>query len=542
MKLYANRKLLDDVYLNELAYGARELGYEIELTNDGFELVGYHKELRDTFSQRRKAIEQHVAKELEPGAVATGRQYQQAALKTRTRKRETNRDSLLADWAEILKAKELTLPTVANLDPERDLTLSGQLQSIVAAQDGIAHAEERESVFKRGKVERFALEHHCGRQSWHQLQCEIVKTGELIQVDATRDRYTTQTAIDRERETVQLMQWGQGKVQPIADRDRVNKIAPDTLTTGQRAALELSVTTTDQTIAWQGVAGAGKSYALNLYRQLATEAGYSVRGFAPSAAAATVLSEEAGMPSDTVASLLNSKREPKRTDDSSEVWVIDEAGLLSAKDAHALLKRATAENARVLLVGDTKQLSAVEAGNPFKSLQQHGIALAHLEESLRQKEERLKAAVDAISKGDLASGFYHLDQAGSIRAVATQEARVSQIVEDYLALSPYQRSRTLIVANTNVERRSITEGIRAGLQAEGRLATDTFTMTSLKPRDWTTAQAKYAKQYERGDVIVPTQDYRKQQLVKGQQYSVVEIDEARNRLTVEAINGERFGT
>ena len=547
-ELYANRKLLDDVYLNELAYGARELGYEIELTNDGFELAGYHKELRDTFSQRRRAIEQHIAKELEPGTVATGRQYQQAALKTRTKKRETKRDSLIRDWEEVLKAKQLALPTVPTVAEQRDLAFSGQIQSVVAARDGIAHAEERESVFKRGKVERFALEHHCGLQSWNQLQREIAKTGELIQVDATRDRYTTQSAIDQERETVSLMQRGQGKVQSIGDRDQVKAISSNTLTMGQRAALELSVTTTDQTIAWQGVAGAGKSYALNLYRQLATEAGYSVRGFAPSAAAATVLSEEAGMPSDTVASLLNSKMQPERdafgtgkpARSTSEIWVIDEAGLLSAKDAHALLKRATAQNARVLLVGDTKQLSAVEAGNPFKSLQQHGIAIAHLEESLRQKEERLRSAVDAISKGDLGSGFYHLDQAGSIRSVETQEARVTQIVEDYLALSPYQRSRTLIVANTNVERRSITEGIRIGLQAEGRLAADTFTMTSLKPRDWTTAQAKYAKQYDCGDVIVPTQDYRKQQLVKGQQYSVVEIDQARNRLTVEGIDGNRF--
>lgn len=539
-ELYANRKLLDDVYLNELAYGARELGYEIEPTEDGFELAEYNKEIRDTFSQRRKAIESHVAEQVESGAVAAGRLYQQAALKTRNRKREVDRETLLEDWETVLSAKQLTLPAVPAVDEERDLTISGQIQSIVAAHDGIHHAEERESVFKRGKVERFALEHHCGLQSWKHLQTAISNTQQLIRVDAVRDRYTTQTAIDRERETVQLMQRGQGKMPSIADRERVTEIAPNTLTSGQRAALELSVTTTDQTIAWQGIAGAGKSYALNLYRQLAIEAGYAVRGFAPSAAAATVLSEEAGMPSDTVASLLNSKIDPRRSHTSPEIWVIDEAGLLSAKDAHALLKRATTQNARVLLVGDTKQLSAVEAGNPFKSLQQHGIGVAHLEESRRQKENQLKMAVDAISKGDLNSGFYHLDQGGSIRSVETSEARVSQVVEDYLALSAYQRSRTLIVANTNTERRSITEGIRAGLQAERNLGDDTFTMTSLKPHDWTISEAKYAKRYEPGDVIVPTQDYRKQQLVKGQQYAVVAIDEAQNRLTVEAIDGQRW--
>lgn len=539
-ELYANRKLLDDIYLNELAYGARELGYEIESTQDGFELAGYHKELRDTFSQRRKAIEQYVAKELEPGAVPAGRQYGQAALKTRTRKREVDRESLLEDWAEILAAKQLTLPIAPQPTEERDLMISGQIQAIVAARDGIAHAEERESVFRRGKVERFALEHHCGLQSWQQLQAEIAKTEQLIQVDATRDRYTTQTAIDRERETIAFMRQGQERVQPIADQNRVSEIAPDTLTAGQRAALELSVTTTDRTIAWQGGAGTGKSYALDLYRQLATAAGYAVRGFAPSAAAAMVLSEEAGIGSNTVASLLNSKSEWGQSRQNSEIWIIDEAGLLSAKDAHALLKHATAQNARVLLVGDMKQLSAVEAGNPFRSLQQHGMTTAYLGEFRRQKTEHLKAAVNAIANEDLKSGFYHLDQGKSIRAVETPAARVSCIVEDYLDLSPYQRSRTLIVANTNAERRSITQNIRVGLQAEGELAADTFMMTSLKPHDWTTAEAKYAKQYELGDVIVPTQDYRKQQLVKGQQCTVVGIDETKNQLKLEAIDGQRW--
>ena len=113
-------------------------------------------------------------------------------------------------------------------------------------------------------------------------------------------------------------------------------------------------------------------------------------------------------------------------------------------------------------------------------------------------------------------------------------------MEDYLALSSVQRSKTLIVANTNAERQAITQGIRQGLQAEGRLAADTFRMTSLKPQGWTTAEAKYARRYEVGNVIVPTQDYRKQQLVKGQPYTVVAIDELANRLTVEATTGPRF--
>ena len=119
------------------------------------------------------------------------------------------------------------------------------MQAIVAARDGINHAEERESVFRRGKVECFALEHHVGLQSWRQLETAIANTNQLIQVDAIRDKCTTQMAIIRERETIALMKQGQGTFAEIATVEGVADRIPDSLTTGQRAALELGITTSD---------------------------------------------------------------------------------------------------------------------------------------------------------------------------------------------------------------------------------------------------------------------------------------------------------
>jgi hypothetical protein len=62
----------------------------------------------------------------------------------------------------------------------------------------------------------------------------------------------------------------------------------------------------------------------------------------------------------------------------------------------------------------------------------------------------------------------------------------------------------------------------------------------LKARDLTTVEAKYAQNYEPGYILIPTQDYRKQQLAKGQQYAVVAIAPTTNQLTVESENGQRF--
>ena len=163
-------------------------------------------------------------------------------------------------------------------------------------------------------------------------------------------KYTTQTAIQRELDTIRLMQTSKGQVAAIATPEEIDRhLAQEiTLTQGQRGAIELSAGSCDRIVAWQGVAGSGKTYSLKLLKDLAEAKGYTVQGFAPSAEAAHTLAKAAHIPSDTVASLLARQAKPSPTDKT--IWIVDEAGLLSAKDAHALLQRATAQQTRVILV------------------------------------------------------------------------------------------------------------------------------------------------------------------------------------------------
>jgi ATP-dependent exoDNAse (exonuclease V) alpha subunit len=216
-------------------------------------------------------------------------------------------------------------------------------------------------------------------------------------------RFTTQAAVNRELETIKLMQQAKGSVDSIADNETVtSRLAEKTLTGGQQDAIALATTTTDGFIAWQGVAGAGKTYVVNEFKLIAAEQAYTIKGFAPSSEAAKVLGDEVGIESNTVASLLISHQNEEAKD--KQVWIVDEAGLLSAKDAHDLLKLATEQKARVILIGDTKQLSAVEAGNPFRSLQSAGISTAYLNQSLRQRVKDLQESVDLVAAGKIEQG------------------------------------------------------------------------------------------------------------------------------------------
>ncbi len=388
----------------------------------------------------------------------------------------------------------------------------------------------------RSKVERFALENHLGQQSFADLQQAIQNNQELIQ--AGPNKYTTQTAIQQELDTIRLMQTGKGQVAAIASPDEIERhlAQESTLTHGQRGAIELSGGSCDRILAWQGVAGSGKTYSLKLLKDLAETKGYTIQGFAPSAEAAHTLAKAAQIPSDTVASLLSRQVETSPTDKT--IWIVDEAGLLSAKDAHALLQRATTQQARVILVGDTRQLSAVEAGNPFKSLQAGGIQTAYLEESRRQKTQNLKAAVAMLEAGQLEQAIHHLDQTGAIQVIPQQDQRFQKITQDYLNLSPKEQRNTLLLAGNHTERLALTTQIRQALQQQNILGEDTFTLTSLRSRNLTTAQATYASHYQPGDVIVPSHTYKSQGLVKYQQYRVIQTNRETNRITVETPQGQ----
>ena len=112
-----------------------------------------------------------------------------------------------------------------------------------------------------------------------------------------------------------------------------------TLSEEQQQAIAISCAATDQVIGWQGSAGAGKTFALNSFRQLAEEQGYQVSGYAPSAVAAHELGESLSIEANTVARLLVSEPFHTGADSKPQLWFVDEAGLLSMKDAKALLEK-----------------------------------------------------------------------------------------------------------------------------------------------------------------------------------------------------------
>ncbi|BAZ02848.1 hypothetical protein NIES37_68610 [Tolypothrix tenuis PCC 7101] len=524
-EIFKNKKFLGMVYQNYLALEIEKLGYQVEPKKHGqFEIKGFRDEDLKEFSKRRQQILNAA------GSDATWAEREAAWTATRNKKQKINLQELKASWKE--EALALGINFVQPLNPQTQR--QPRLVSKENLEDAIAHCSERNVAFTQEDLEKFILTQ--GLATDVSLIEPLIKVNsELLSLSQDKRDFTTLAAVNRELATIKLMQKGQGQVSPLAQGEIVsNHLEKTALNQDQRRAVLDAATTTDQFMAWQGVAGAGKTFALKELKAIATASGYTIKGFAPSSMAAKVLSQELDIQAETVARLLVS--EPPQQTELNQIWVVDEAGLLSAKDALALLERATVEQARVLLVGDTKQLSAVEAGNPFKSLQQAGIKTSHLNESNRQRAPKLKLAVDLVASGRIQEGFERLDENGYIQTV-TPESKIEAIAADYIKSTPEERTRTLVLAGTNFERLAITQAIREHLKAEGSLGTAT-NITQLQAKDLTSVQMRYTHNFELGDLVMPTRSYKRRGLSKGELYEVVGKDT--DRLLLKATDGKQL--
>ena len=97
------------------------------------------------------------------------------------------------------------------------------------------------------------------------------------------------------------------------------------------------------------------------------------------------------------------------------VLVVDEAGLLSHRQMLSLTEWVASKQGRLLLVGDTRQHTSVEAGDALRVLEQHSalqtIALRQIQ---RQVDHEYRAAISDLSEGHGSRAVNRLKQIGAV--------------------------------------------------------------------------------------------------------------------------------
>src|SRR5262249_8079397 len=117
-----------------------------------------------------------------------------------------------------------------------------------------------------------------------------------------------------------------------------------------------------------GRAGAGKTFTLDAVREAFEASGHRVIGASLAARAARELQSGAGIESATAHSLRAALDGGRTSLGPGDVLVIDEAAMLGTRLTADLADEVRHANAKMILVGDPKQLPAVEAGGLIPAL------------------------------------------------------------------------------------------------------------------------------------------------------------------------------
>ena len=199
--------------------------------------------------------------------------------------------------------------------------------------------------------------------------------------------------------------------------------------------------------------------------------------------------------------------------------------MLSARDAEALATLARDAGARLILVGDVKQLGSVEAGRSFGQLQDAGMSTFVLDQIVRQTNDHSREAVEVLLSGEAAKAFAALDAGGgAVIQHHEDDVRRSRIAQDFARLSPQERASTIVLDPTREGRQLLTDAIRHELLRDGTLGDDALVASVLEPCGLTRAEAATAASYAPGQVVTFRSGSRAERLSRGRAYRVQSID------------------
>ena len=593
-KLWSFNTLLNSMTMARFRLSVEKMGYEAGLVgkHGNFEAAGIAREQVMAFSTRREEVlAARRGSGLEAGIVATletrkgkepVRDREGLLSSWRQRAEEVGLDlgslidaSRMRTAAKALagsRGQSLLQRGIAKLrefaqrikgDPADPLipahVLKQDAPTIAAAQavaSAVRHLSQREAAFPREGLLKAALDFGLPTTVDH-VETRVnalVRSGALEPGKGEhRGWLASREALDLESTILANVDQGRGAASPILDRsdaaERVQAVAAInhgiSLNEGQENAASLVLSSHDRIVAIQGIAGAGKSSVMKPVAQLLREEGKQVLGLAVQNTLVQMLERDTGIQSMTIARFLAQwgrlLREPGNTTLLGEarsalgdhVLLLDEASMVSNEDKAKLVRLANlAEVQRLVLVGDKRQLGAVDAGKPFDLVQQAGIERANMDVNLRGRDPALRRAQAAAQEGRIEDALRAL-------APSTIEARGDSAIvaaEQWLALSPADRDRTSIYASGRSLRSAVNEAVQRGLKANGELGPRAARLSVHVRINATREELRHLGAYRAGMILNFRSFDRAQGLAAGD-YTVKSIDHARKRLVLEDKKG-----
>jgi conjugative relaxase-like TrwC/TraI family protein len=498
--LYKHKMAAGAIYRAELSYQLeKRLGLKLEREESWFKAVGVPEGLTEEFSKRRHQIEES----LDQHGTRSAKAAAAAALATREKKEHFDRSELRDAWQEIGRAYGFTPEKVEGLlhCQRRRSDHEERLQSAVSTavkklMQSHAHFSERDLV-------RYAAEEAQGKclsasVIREAVREELEKSPEIVRLGRVKDelRYTTREMLKVEKKMLdQVEELNRRSGHIVSDRTTKAVLAEHpSMKEEQKNALLHVANGADITVI-SGMAGTGKTFLLEALRKAYEREGREVIGVALAGKAAQGLEDGAGIKSQTIHRQLWKMEAPDlkeiakyhlkqlvralkgksnyglRTAEKfgeRTVLVVDEAGMVGTRQMAKLIEAVRDAGAKLILVGDARQLQPIECGAPFKSIgERHG--QAELKDIIRQKDERDKENVRRFARGDSHEALADLAKRGLLTVAEDPRAAMRELISAWKEVGVQNPTGNIIIAGTNLKATVLNRRAQEERRAQGLL-------------------------------------------------------------------------
>jgi conjugative relaxase-like TrwC/TraI family protein len=529
---------------------AIELGYAIEpdAGRSGrardWRIVGIPAEVCEIFSKRSDQIAEYLAESGYTGYRARN----VAAHHNRPVKRGTGTEELMPRWIEELEAHGWTVERLAASLEHARLACRGLARPLTEAEIDSLAAEllDQEGEFlARWKVfDRPRLVAEIAPRLYGHDPAELDRVIDrvlasdlvvpLIGIAGACDQPYTATAVLATEHTIaDTLQRLTARPGPVVAPELVEQASRTAQTqighrlgAGQRRAVARICGSGRAIDVIVGVAGSGKTTALDVAARAIEAAGYQVIGTATSGQATRTLGHRARVPASTMRSLLWRLDHGRIALDRRTVVVLDEASMTADLDLARLLLCTERAGSKLVIVGDHRQLAPVGPGGALQAvLERHTDVVTVLDHNLRQRDPAERIALHHLRAGHVESAVSFYAANARIRIAATRtEALVAMV--DAWAADTAAGHDTLMLAWRRVSVADLNRLARVRAEQAGWL-----TGPDLEAPD--------GRGYAVGDLVVTLAPNHEGELVTSQRGRVVAINPRAMTLTMLTDDGRR---
>lgn len=389
-----------------------------------------------------------------------------------------------------------------------------------------------QAIFKKKDVEVFLQKHVPFDERKGLLERALQDAQVLSLYDKETQKetgyFTTQAVREEEEKLLRFTDSiAKRSAIPLSDLPIEKGLEGKILSDEQRKSYELCTDSERNLILIQGRAGTGKSYLLNAIRIAHAHEGYRVLGLAPTNKVAQDL-REAGFEAKTCHSFLFAFKNNRETLDSNTLVVVDEAGMLGTTLSVELFNVIKNKGAKLILVGDDRQLSSVERGGTFRFLSERYGAM-ELSEVRRQTIGWQKEVSEALAENDTKRAVALLENNKAISWNRTKEESLSNLLKDWgkeRLLNPHKTRQIIAQKNTDVD--ALNQGARDILRQAGQLGEMEIICSTQRGR----------LAFAEGDRIHLTETDKSQGLTNGMFGRIEKINFQTKQMILHLDNGE----